>query len=108
MIRFLIAAAALSCVASPVFAAAQVTATLETPLTEAREVIAGRLVWQCQGTTCSARATSPRLIGLKACKDLSAQVGRLTAFGGVKAVEGEQLVKCNVDAGTFKGTRSAS
>lgn len=69
------------------------TAQLEAPTSEER-VIAGGVVFRCEGTTCVAPRSSTR--PLRVCSELRREVGTITSFnaGGEELAEA-RLARCN-------------
>lgn len=93
----LAAAAALFATSGAALAGDLVTATLEAPLASKEKVVAASLVWNCEGATCVALAQRPA--GLRACRDLAKEVGRISAFGAETAkLEGDDITACNARA----------
>lgn len=83
-------------IAQPRTAGAYYTATMATPASAPRAV-AGSLVWNCAGTTCSAsRGTSrPAIV----CARLVRELGPVTSFvANGQALEAADLQRCNAAA----------
>jgi hypothetical protein len=99
-IKTFVAAAALSLsCAAGASAADKLTATLETPVAASKQIIAGNVVWTCEGATCSTTAPSSRAVNVRACKDLAKSVGAFSTFKGQRtAIEGDELANCNTAA----------
>ena len=73
--------------------AARYTAELASPSAEAR-VIAGGVVWTCEGTRCSAPVSGAR--ALRMCRDLNRKVGQIVRFDVAgTAIEAADLTRCN-------------
>ena len=73
--------------------AARYTAELVTPAAETR-IIAGSVVWTCEGTSCSAPVSGAR--ALRMCRDLNRKVGQIARFdvAGTPLAEAD-LTRCN-------------
>lgn len=102
-----LAAFAVAC-AGPAFAAERVVANLEQPVAAKIKVVAGGAVWKCEGSTCVASASSSRSTSVRACQDLSKEVGRLSAFGGRASFDAEALGRCNGSAAELPATQQAA
>lgn len=91
-----IAAAGFCMAAAPAAAQAPATyfqAQLSAPAADAR-VIAGGVVWRCEGTSCTAPESGKR--PLRVCRELSREVGEISSFViNGEALEAERLARCN-------------
>ena len=76
---------------NPVF-----TATLDTPAQQAR-VIAQNAIWNCEGETCTARAS--HAVSVRACRQLVRETGgRVTAYGSTeRQLSADEIARCNGD-----------
>lgn len=73
--------------------AARYTAELASPSADAR-IIAGGVVWTCEGTSCSAPVSGAR--ALRMCRDLNRKVGQIVRFDVAgTALEAADLTRCN-------------
>lgn len=110
MITRALAVAAALTVSAGVAAAAdtRLTAALEQPVAAKTRVIAGGAVWTCEGSTCSAAATSTRAVGFRGCQSLAKEVGALVSYGGKSQLEAAQLAKCNASAKAPTSTLTAA
>jgi hypothetical protein len=98
-IKFVAAALAGLLVAGTAFAAAPVSATLQTPLAAKSRVVAGGAVWTCEGSSCVAPSAIERTVSVSACRELTKVVGAVSAFGnGAKMLDADSLARCNVGA----------
>ena len=87
--------------AGSALAADRIVAQLEAPVAAKTKIVAGGSVWSCEGATCSAVNVSSRSTSLRSCQSLAKEVGRLSTFGGERAVfPAEQLTRCNTAAAT--------
>jgi hypothetical protein len=89
------------------FADGPVTATLEQPTTPAK-YIAGHAVFRCEGATCVAESAPDAAGELDSCKQLTKQVGRVTAYGQFKPLDEKALAKCNAVAAAPKAATTAA
>ncbi|WAT16799.1 hypothetical protein OZN62_07545 [Aurantiacibacter sp. MUD11] len=84
-----LAPAALQARSNPVY----FTAELAAPASEER-VIAGGVVFRCEGTTCTAPRGSER--PLRVCSELRREVGAITSFAaGREDLSASRLGRCN-------------
>lgn len=68
-------------------------AELAAPATAPR-AIAGGVIWQCSGTTCTAAKGNSRPLVM--CARLAREAGPITSFtAGGEALAAEQLARCN-------------
>lgn len=68
-------------------------AELSAPAADAR-VIAGGVLWRCEGTSCIAGESEKR--PLRVCRDLNREVGELASFSvDGAALEADRLARCN-------------
>ncbi len=68
-------------------------AELVNPADEAR-VIAGGVLWRCEGTSCIAPENGKR--PLRVCRDLNREVGKLSSFSiNGEALAEDRLARCN-------------
>jgi hypothetical protein len=93
--------------AGAAFADGPVTATLEQPTTPAK-YIAGHAVFRCEGATCVAESAPDAAGELDSCKQLTKQVGRVTAYGQFKPLDEKALAKCNAVAAAPKAATTAA
>ena len=97
----LTAAAALLTLTLAGQAAAQtlVTAKLGQPVAERTRLVAGGVVFQCEGEACVASASNSRTFIPATCKDIASRFGPLTAFeSGSRAFDAARLAACNAAA----------
>lgn len=98
MIRTFISAAVAASFAGVAFAGGSFTATLETPLSKADEIVAAKAIWSCADDTCKAEL-SRKTATVKTCKKVAKEVGKVTSFAGEKnALSAEDLEACNAVA----------
>ena len=81
--------------AAPAFAAAPVVAKLQTAVTQPVKFIAGGAMFKCEGDTCIANAATSETFSSGACKTVASNVGTITSFTGVKAMDDARLGACN-------------
>lgn len=68
-------------------------AELAAPAAESR-VIAGGVLWRCEGSSCVAPENGKR--PLRVCRDLNREVGELSSFSvNGAALEDDRLARCN-------------
>lgn len=91
-------AALVSLSATAAFAAEPVTVKLQAPVAQPVKFIAGGAVFQCEGDTCYAGATTTSTYGADTCKTVAAKVGAVTSFAGRKSLDDAKLAQCNVAA----------
>lgn len=101
-----VAALAMSFAAGSALAEGAVTATLKAPVAAKTKVLAGGAVFTCEGTTCTALATSDRTVTTAGCKALVKAVGPVASLSGAKSLSDDNLAKCN--AGALVGQSVAS
>jgi hypothetical protein len=82
--------------ATAAFADSVLTASLAQPVAKPTKVIAGDLLWACDGASCQTQVSDDRASSASLCRDLTKQVGAVNAY----KVEGsafaaDQLAKCN-------------
>ena len=98
VVRTLVLAAALSAgFTGAAFArGATFTATLESPVQDAR-LIAQNTLWSCEGDTCVARPS--HAVSVRACRQFAREAGsRVTAYGTEeRRLSAEELARCNRD-----------
>ena len=95
MIRSMIAACAAFGLAGTAMAGTAFTATLETPMTEAEQIVAAKSVWECADATCEAELNR-KSATVRTCKQVVKEVGALAAFQSENgALSEEDLAKCN-------------
>lgn len=98
-LQVLAACAALSALtAGSAFAAEPVTAKLSAPVAEKVKFIAGGAMFNCEGDTCLATATTSATFALATCKMVADKVGVITSFEGRKALDEGRLADCNAKA----------
>ena len=81
--------------AAPAFAAEPVVAKLQTAVTQPVKFIAGGAMFKCEGDTCVANAATSETFSSGACKTVASNVGTITSFTGVKAMDDARLGACN-------------
>ena len=84
--------------ATAAFAAEPVTVKLQQPVAQSVKFIAGGAVFNCEGDTCVAPATTTETFGGTTCKAVAAKVGAVATFTGRKALDDARLAQCNVAA----------
>lgn len=73
--------------------AARFVAQLTNPAADAR-VVAGGVVWRCEGTQCSAAINGTR--PLRMCRELGRELGQVVRFeANGAALSEEDLARCN-------------
>ena len=98
-IKFVAAALAGLLVAGTAFAAAPVSATLQTPLAAKSRIVAGGAVWTCEGSSCVAPSAIERTVSVSACRELTKVVGAVSTFGNeAKMLDADSLARCNAGA----------
>lgn len=98
MIRSFISAAVAVGFTGVAFASGSFTATLETPMSKADDIVAAKAIWSCEGETCEAEL-SRKTATVKTCKKVAKEVGKLTAFAGEKnALSDADIEACNTAA----------
>lgn len=91
-------AALVSISATAAFAAEPVTVKLQQPVAQSVKFIAGGAVFNCEGDTCFAGATTSNTFGAETCKAVAAKVGAVANFTGRKTLDDARLAQCNVAA----------
>jgi hypothetical protein len=99
-----VAAAAFSTAA---FAAEPVTAKLAQPVAQPTKFIAGGAVFNCEGDTCVAGATTSGTYAVDTCKVVAAKVGAVATFTGRHSFDDARLAQCNVAAAKAPATTLA-
>ncbi|MDJ0922756.1 MAG: hypothetical protein QNI84_16630 [Henriciella sp.] len=98
MIRSFISAAVAVGFTGVAFASGSFTATLETPITKADEIVAAKAIWTCEGDTCKADL-SRKTATVRTCKQVVKEVGKVTAFASDNNTLSEtDLEACNAAA----------
>jgi hypothetical protein len=81
----------------------QWTATLATPVTKLRSIVADDRQWRCTEGSCKGITAGNWQSHVRACKDISERLGLVMTFtSGDKMLTEEQLAKCNKRARRFK------
>jgi len=102
-------AAAASLVSGAALADGRISATLASPHSGARQVIAFHSVWNCAGDTCVAQVAPDDAQTISGCKELAHEVGPLTAYAGdSKTLDAAGLAKCNTAAASPPAIGTAS
>lgn len=71
------------------------TVETATPVAENERIIAEKVVWSCEGTTCVAELDRKK-VSVRSCKRIAKKVGEITAFTNVKsALTAEEIATCN-------------
>ncbi|MDB5476223.1 MAG: hypothetical protein JWP49_1734 [Phenylobacterium sp.] len=91
-------AAFVSLSATAALAAEPVTVKLQAPVAQPVKFIAGGAVFNCDGDTCVANATTSSTFGADTCKTVAAKVGAVSTFTGRKALDEARLAQCNIAA----------
>ena len=95
MIRSMIAACAAFGFAGTAMAGTAFTATLQTPMTEAEQIVAAKSVWVCADATCEAELKR-KSATVRTCKQVAKEVGALAEFKSENgALSEEDLAECN-------------
>lgn len=85
--------------ASSSLAAEPVLAKLQASVQGAAKPVAGGAVFDCLGDVCAARAPGADTNGVRACKELTRQVGQVTTFGpAAHSLAADQISACNESA----------
>jgi hypothetical protein len=92
------AALATLSISTAAFAADPVTAKLAQPVAQPVKFIAGGAIFNCDGDTCVAQATTTETFSTASCKQVAAKVGQIAAFTGVRAMDEQRLSACNLSA----------
>ena len=96
--KSLIVAAALVFVAAPAFASSEWTATPAKAASK-QGFVAGSVIWSCDSSGCRSTSDTSGADALTSCRELSRQVGQITAFSANGRVfTAEKLTSCNVSA----------
>jgi hypothetical protein len=98
---------AASSLATAAFAAEPVTAKLASPVATPTKFIAGGAVFQCEGDTCYAGATTSQTFAVGTCKDVASKVGALASFEGRHGFDDAHLAQCNAVAAKTTATTLA-
>jgi len=92
--------------AGAAFAGDAVTAKLQAPVAQKTKFIAGGAVFQCEGDTCVATATTSQTFAASTCKAIAKTAGAVVSFEGVrKTFDADKLTACN--AGLDSSTQVA-
>ncbi|MEM7493026.1 MAG: hypothetical protein AAF296_06555 [Pseudomonadota bacterium] len=93
---FSIAALGLTATASASSAnATAFTLKLETPKTEAQQIVADGNLWSCEGDTCTATLNRKKAT-VRTCQKAAKEIGSFVSFESVNnALSDDQLGKCN-------------
>ena len=91
-------AAFVSLTATAALAAEPVTVKLQAPIAQPVKFIAGGAVFNCEGDTCYAGATTTATFGAETCKAIAAKVGAISAFEGRRSLDETKLAQCNTAA----------
>jgi hypothetical protein len=98
-LQFLAACAALATLAAGSASAADaVTAKLAAPVAEKVKFIAGGAMFNCEGDTCVAAASTSQTFATATCKTIADKVGVVAAFEGRRALDQDKLADCNAKA----------
>ena len=77
------------------FASTTFTATLETPLSKAEKVVAAKVLWSCDGATCTADL-SRNSVNISTCKKVVKKIGKVVEFSNTNGALSEaDLATCN-------------
>ncbi len=96
--RILIVTAALAAFAAPAIADSQWTATLVQPQSKVN-VVAGSVVWDCEGSACQATSDTSEADQLTACRSIVREVGTVSAFATSSGpFSASRLSSCNAVA----------
>ena len=95
MIRtVLMSIAALGFVGSA-FAGTAFTATLETPFEKVEKIVAAKVLWSCDGKTCTAEL-SRKTVNIRTCKKVVKEIGKVLEFSNANGALSEaDLATCN-------------
>jgi hypothetical protein len=91
-------AAFVSLSATAALAAEPVTVKLQAPVAQPVKFIAGGAIFNCDGDTCVANATTSSTFGADTCKTVASKVGAVATFNGRKALDEARLAQCNTAA----------
>ncbi|MEM9939018.1 MAG: hypothetical protein AAF768_09235 [Pseudomonadota bacterium] len=98
MIRSFISAAVAIGFTGVAFASNSFTATLETSMPDADEIVAAKAIWSCEEDTCKADL-SRKTATVRTCKQVAKEVGRVTSFASEKnALSEADIEACNAAA----------
>ena len=100
-------AAVISLSATAAFAAEPVTAKLAQPVASPVKFIAGGAVFNCDGDTCVANATTTQTYATDTCKTVASKVGAIATFAGRRSFDDARLAQCNVAAAKTAATTLA-
>jgi hypothetical protein len=100
MFKALALAGLISLGAGSAFADTLLTATLAQPVSKPTKVIASDTLWSCEGSSCQTQVSDYRAASAGLCRDLTKQVGAVSAYGPAGAAfAADQLAKCNAGRG---------
>jgi hypothetical protein len=91
---------AIASISTAAFAAEPVTAKLAQPVAESVKFIAGGAVFNCEGDTCVAGATTTQTYAVDTCRQVASKVGAIETFAGRRSFDEARLAECNVSAKT--------
>ncbi|MCF6328869.1 MAG: hypothetical protein L3J02_03605 [Henriciella sp.] len=95
MIRTIIISIATLGFTASAFASTTFTATLETPLSKAEKVVAAKVLWSCDGATCTANL-SRKSVNISTCKKVVKKIGKVVEFSNTNdALSEADLATCN-------------
>jgi hypothetical protein len=98
-LQILAACAALTTLAAgSAYAGDAVTAKLAAPVAAKVKFIAGGAMFNCEGDTCVAAASTSQTFATSTCKTIADKVGVVSAFEGRRALEADKLADCNAKA----------
>jgi len=84
--------------ATAALAAEPVTVKLQAPVASPVKFIAGGAVFNCEGDTCFAGATTTSTFGADTCKAVASKAGAVASFTGRRALDDARLAQCNTAA----------
>ena len=91
-------AAIASLSATAAFAGEPVTVKLQAPVAQPVKFIAGGAVFNCEGDTCFAGATTTSTYGADTCKAIASKVGAVATFASRRSFDDAKLAQCNMAA----------
>ncbi|MBR9834503.1 MAG: hypothetical protein GYB42_04815 [Alphaproteobacteria bacterium] len=95
MFRTLLASVAAVGFAGSAFAGTVFTAELESPVTKAEKIVAAKVLWNCEDTTCTAEM-SRKTATVRTCKKVVKKIGKVSEFASASgALSAEELEVCN-------------
>lgn len=95
MFRTILASAAALGFAGSAFAGTVFTAELETPVEKAEKIVAAKVLWNCEGTTCTAEM-SRKTATVRTCKKVVKKIGKVSEFASATgSLNAEELDTCN-------------